>query len=326
MGAPRPVLAMSEGRAAVVREGLGALVVVVLVTQLLGAAGLFLVAATDGRLGAVDLRASAELELSPPGDAEPVDALVAAVRAARPACDVEPRRTAAGTALWLRDDDRSGAIAAASDAARAAGYEVGAITLSNGLVTSLSRALSDPRAAESRGLLPALLLPMPLAMLVVGLRRRRRLGLEEAPRLPGVARASAAGLALGVAALLGSAAIDAGLGALGHTTTEQPLVADLLARGGAATALFVAFAVVLAPLGEEVFFRGFLFAMLDRARGAPWADVVSAALFAAVHLNPSATPQYLFLGLLLAWAYRRTGRLAVVVVAHAVHNALAIAL
>lgn len=68
--------------------------------------------------------------------------------------------------------------------------------------------------------------------------------------------------------------------------------------------VYVAGAIV-APLAEEVFFRGFLFNGL-RQFGLLVAYGVSAGVFALVHFTPTALPALFGLGIVLAWLYNRT--------------------
>ncbi|MCC7076060.1 MAG: CPBP family intramembrane metalloprotease [Acidimicrobiia bacterium] len=108
------------------------------------------------------------------------------------------------------------------------------------------------------------------------------------------------------------------------------------------TTLLVVGAVVIAPIGEEMFWRGYLLTMLASSshRSATegvtnpsvprwpthWvAIVVTAVIFAAVHLNPPAFLQLLLFGLLLAWLRRQDGgSLVMPVVAHATNNTITI--
>jgi CAAX protease family protein len=80
---------------------------------------------------------------------------------------------------------------------------------------------------------------------------------------------------------------------------------------------------VLAPLSEEVFFRGLIFGSYYRVKGPLVAYTVSALVFALLHLNLPAIPPIFVLGLVLAWLYRRTGSLTPCVVAHGLNNGLA---
>jgi membrane protease YdiL (CAAX protease family) len=84
--------------------------------------------------------------------------------------------------------------------------------------------------------------------------------------------------------------------------------------------------VVLAPLSEELVFRGFVFGALRKRGGFLLAGSISSLAFTIIHLqfHPVLFLQLLILGFLLAWAYERTGNLAVPILAHAVYN-LAIA-
>ena len=90
---------------------------------------------------------------------------------------------------------------------------------------------------------------------------------------------------------------------------------------------------VLAPFVEEVLFRGLVFGNL-KAKSRVLAYLVSAALFAAFHVWQFAAVhqdvahlilclQYLVPGVVLAWAYERSGTLWSAIGVHAAANALA---
>jgi membrane protease YdiL (CAAX protease family) len=80
---------------------------------------------------------------------------------------------------------------------------------------------------------------------------------------------------------------------------------------------------VLAPLSEEIFFRGLIFGSYYRTKGPLVAYTVSAIVFALLHLNLPAVAPILVLGLGLAWLYRVTGSLTPCVIAHGCNNGLA---
>ncbi|AHB50392.1 hypothetical protein W911_15710 [Hyphomicrobium nitrativorans NL23] len=86
-------------------------------------------------------------------------------------------------------------------------------------------------------------------------------------------------------------------------------------------------AVVLAPLWEEVTFRGFLLSALAKTRLGFWpAAAISAALWTALHAGyswPGLVSVFLA-GLGLSWIMKRTGSMRAVVIAHAVINAFAL--
>jgi glutamate-5-semialdehyde dehydrogenase len=80
-------------------------------------------------------------------------------------------------------------------------------------------------------------------------------------------------------------------------------------------------AVVIAPVTEELVFRGLILrGLLGRWRPAA-AILFSAGLFALVHFNPVQAPVALLLGLLTGWLYVRTRSLGLCILAHALNNA-----
>ncbi len=77
---------------------------------------------------------------------------------------------------------------------------------------------------------------------------------------------------------------------------------------------------------SEVFFRRHAFSYLSLRAGRLPAYTFSCVLFAIAHFNPSAVPEYLVIGVVLAYAYERSGRLIAPVAAHAIVNAVALLL
>jgi CAAX protease family protein len=96
---------------------------------------------------------------------------------------------------------------------------------------------------------------------------------------------------------------------------------------GIGIALFAVISIiVLAPLAEEIFFRGFFFAGL-RKRWSLWpAALLSGAIFGLVHAptGPTAAIPLAGLGVGLAWLYNKTGSLYPSILAHFLNNAIAI--
>lgn len=81
---------------------------------------------------------------------------------------------------------------------------------------------------------------------------------------------------------------------------------------------------LLAPLAEEVVFRGAVLRALLQWNRRPWlAIVLSALLFSAVHMNPAQLPHTFLVGLLLGWLYYRTDSIVPGVVYHWVNNTVA---
>lgn len=80
---------------------------------------------------------------------------------------------------------------------------------------------------------------------------------------------------------------------------------------------------LLAPLAEEIVFRGAVLRTLLKQQG-PWmAIVISALLFAAAHLNPAQMPHAFLVGVLLGWMYWRTGSILPGMAYHWANNSAA---
>jgi membrane protease YdiL (CAAX protease family) len=100
-------------------------------------------------------------------------------------------------------------------------------------------------------------------------------------------------------------------------------VADLLANSDSTlvVVLIVAFAVAVAPMFEEFFFRGFAYPALKQRWGTWRALVIISAVFAAIHLHvPSLGPLFV-LAVGLGLAYELTGSLLAPITMHALFNA-----
>jgi membrane protease YdiL (CAAX protease family) len=95
-------------------------------------------------------------------------------------------------------------------------------------------------------------------------------------------------------------------------------------RAGPVAAIGVALVVVvLAPICEEIVYRGLLWGALERYALPRWVPfVVTTLLFAVAHFEFTRTPLLFVVALPIALARLRTGRLAASVVAHQVNNLL----
>jgi uncharacterized protein len=80
--------------------------------------------------------------------------------------------------------------------------------------------------------------------------------------------------------------------------------------------------VILAPIVEELIFRGVIFSGFQRIYPAFWAIFFSALLFALFHLNPWQLGPTFLLGLLLGYVRLRTGSLLAAILTHALHNGM----
>lgn len=97
---------------------------------------------------------------------------------------------------------------------------------------------------------------------------------------------------------------------------------DSVAMAVAAGALLVG----LAPVMEEIFFRGFLFGGLWGRWGFMWAAGASGLIFALFHINPVIYVPIAGIGFLFAWSYAYTGSLLTSIAAHLAYNSFVYAL
>ncbi len=167
--------------------------------------------------------------------------------------------------------------------------------------------------------------------------RGLRAGVPDAlRRAVGVKQPTAADFGLGVAYGIGAFLVfQLGLGLL-ITTLISAVGQDIPAiqeevqaavQGVGLASLLVTFAVaVLAPLGEELLYRGILYqALAKRLPGWPTIGLTGLA-FGLTHLEPFVIVLTFPLGMALAWMMRRHGTLVVPVVAHAVFNLIGVLL
>jgi len=111
-------------------------------------------------------------------------------------------------------------------------------------------------------------------------------------------------------------------------TENDDLPAELGADESTAALIAVAFLVtLLAPICEEIFFRGFCFTAVRRAVGVAGSAIVTGAVFGLIHAGGT-EPEFLVplsvLGALLCLLYWRTGSLIPCMVLHAINNSIAL--
>lgn len=87
----------------------------------------------------------------------------------------------------------------------------------------------------------------------------------------------------------------------------------------------VAMAVIVAPVAEEVIFRGYLYPVAKKFGGATGALIVTSVLFAFLHGHTPSIPALTMLAVCLGLAYEKTGSLLVPMIMHAVFNAVSVA-
>jgi len=214
-------------------------------------------------------------------------------------------------------------------------YRGPAVLVLVGLVLVIAAVLTAPFAEDAAALVLgegeltflgslALLTSTQIGLLLVSwLFVFRPNALAALPSLPGRAPGGAirAGLGWGVLAWIGASLVSAAVyyvfEALGIQSDPQAAEQALSVIDPWLAVLAI---VILAPIAEEVFFRGVVFNAFLREGGRRWAFLGSSALFAAIHLSLVALIPIFLLGLALAWVYDRTNNLLAPIVMHTVVN------
>jgi len=108
----------------------------------------------------------------------------------------------------------------------------------------------------------------------------------------------------------------------------HPLLVFLLTAPAGWKAVIIFAAVVMAPLSEELFYRGLLQSLLRRYVPNPWWAIgIASAVFATSHLGLYRDwPALLILAVVLGYNYERTGRLIAPIALHGLFNATMIAI
>jgi membrane protease YdiL (CAAX protease family) len=154
---------------------------------------------------------------------------------------------------------------------------------------------------------------------------------------PGLPRLIWIGLGLGVATLIINLLTSAAFNAAGFAQNQAEQLTSqfsVVAGDYVGQALFLIGGGLLAPLGEEILFRGYIFNAVrltfeKRAWGIPLAYLATSFVFAIIHApevtqgNAVALLVPLFLvALALAWAMHYTRSLVPCVIAHAINNSI----
>jgi membrane protease YdiL (CAAX protease family) len=140
--------------------------------------------------------------------------------------------------------------------------------------------------------------------------------------LPDAGRWTAIALASAVALRVLTAAYEAVVRALGFVVGGGVEIDRILPPGPLGALLGALLLVLIAPLAEEIVFRGVLVPALSWHRNAWFGIVVSGALFSAVHLNGYSFLPLMLVGVTLGWLFVQSRSLWTAVVAHGAFNAI----
>ncbi len=107
--------------------------------------------------------------------------------------------------------------------------------------------------------------------------------------------------------------------------SPQPLLEFLAGHAGTSDRILLAFtAIVVAPISEELIFRGYLYGVMRRYTGQIPALLLSAGLFAAIHAHLPAAGGLFILALTLTIVYESTASLWTPILMHAGFNTLTV--
>lgn len=99
-----------------------------------------------------------------------------------------------------------------------------------------------------------------------------------------------------------------------------------LIKSGTATPgvglILLVLGAVVAPIGEEFFFRGFLYNAAKKRYGIVVGSILCSAVFALVHGGPLLIPSIFPIGLILAYAYEKSDNLWTSIIMHGTFNGL----
>ena len=83
-------------------------------------------------------------------------------------------------------------------------------------------------------------------------------------------------------------------------------------------------AVIVAPIGEEIIFRGMITKLLLEEYRPTKAIIISALIFGIIHFNPAQIPGAIIAGILLGWLYYKTRSVIPGIILHFINNAVAV--
>ncbi len=86
--------------------------------------------------------------------------------------------------------------------------------------------------------------------------------------------------------------------------------------------IYAVLVCVIAPIVEEIIFRGYVYAGIRRFLRPPQAMLLGGLIFWVVHFNPTALLVITLIGIMLCYLYERTRSLLPGMVAHGLHNAI----
>ncbi|MEI7615194.1 MAG: CPBP family intramembrane glutamic endopeptidase [Actinomycetota bacterium] len=101
-------------------------------------------------------------------------------------------------------------------------------------------------------------------------------------------------------------------------------IEELISNNNVSYILLLVVVSVIAPICEEIFFRGFLFEGFKKRWGVPAGIIISSLLFSAAHLDLYNFLPLFAIGCVLAYLFHKTKSLLPVILLHAAYNLILI--
>ena len=111
------------------------------------------------------------------------------------------------------------------------------------------------------------------------------------------------------------------LGGSNPLTTEAEQVETMT---GGQLLVSIAVVVILAPIFEELFFRGLFYPPLRRSLGPTLAIIINGIIFGALHMRYLSIISLILVGMILAYVYEKTESLYAPILTHALYNGLVV--
>ncbi len=113
-----------------------------------------------------------------------------------------------------------------------------------------------------------------------------------------------------------------------HYSAKPQQMVELIqsTEHGATIAAIAIAAIIIAPIAEEIIFRGYLYPVVKRFSERWFATLFNGLLFGIIHFNLMGLPLLILMGVILVILYEVTGSLWAPIACHAAFNALQIIL
>jgi uncharacterized protein len=103
-------------------------------------------------------------------------------------------------------------------------------------------------------------------------------------------------------------------------------IEQLISNNNISSNILIAVTAVIAPLCEEIYFRGFLYQAFKKNFGIPMGLFLSSFLFSLAHLELYSFIPIMVIGWLLAYIFEKTKSIFTVIILHSIYNLILISI